>query len=94
MKTLLINRMLLLKIFGFLVLFQTTLFAENIYQVSNSDTTSVDSQVVSSSVNKEKEEVETVALDSFGGTGVVLMILLTSLLGAFFVKDEFGGLID
>ena len=94
MKTLSINKMLLLKIFGFLILFQTTLFSENIYHVSNSDSTSVNSQVVNSSVSKDGGEVETVALDSFGGTGVVLMILFTSLLGVFFVRDEFSGIID
>ncbi len=94
MKILQVNRMLLLKIFGFLILFQTILFSENPYHISNSDTTLVNSKQVNSSVNKEKEEVEKVALDSFGGTGVVLMILFTSLLGAFFVKDELNGLID
>ena len=94
MKILLINRILLLKIFGFLIIFQTTLFSENIYHVSNSDTTSVNSKVVNSSVNKERGEVETVALDSFGGTGVVLMILFTSLLGAFFVRDELSEFIN
>ena len=94
MKTLSINKMLLLKIFGFLILFQTTLFSENIYHVSNSDSTSVNLQVVNSSVNKENEEVEMVALDSFGGTGVVLMIIFTSLLGVFFVRDEFSELMD
>ena len=94
MKTFQINRVILLKIFGFLILFQTTLFSENIYHISNSDTTLVNSKQLDSSVSKEKEEVEMVALDSFGGTGVVLMILFTSLLGAFFVRDELSGLID
>ena len=94
MKTLSINKILLLKIFGFLIFCQTTLFSENIYHVSNGDTTSVNSKVVNSGVSKEGEEVETVVLDSFGGTGVVLMILFTSLLGLFFVRDEFSGIID
>ena len=94
MKTFQINRVILLKIFGFLILFQTTLFSENIYHISNSDTALVNSKQLDSSVSKEKEEVETVALDSFGGTGVVLMILFTSLLGTFFVRDELSGLID
>ena len=94
MKTLSIKRMLLLKIFGFLILFQTTLFSENIHSVSKSDSTSVDSKSVNTSTNKEKEEVEEVALDSFGGGGILLMIFLTSLLGAFFVRDEFNGLMD
>ncbi len=94
MKTLQINRMLLLKIFGFLILFQSTLFSENIYSVSGSDTTLVNTELVDSSINNENEKIETVALDSFGGTGVVLMIIFISLLGTFFVRDELNGLID
>ena len=94
MRTVAVKRILLLKIFGFLILFQTTLFSENVYHVSSSDTILVNSKQLNSSVSKEKEEVEKVALDSFGGTGVVLMIIFTSLLGAFFVRDEFNGLID
>ncbi len=94
MKFLSINRIFLLKIFGFLILFQTILFSENIYYVSNNNTTLVNSKVVNSSVNTDGEEVERVTLDSFGGTGVVLMILFTSLLGVFFVRDEFNGVMD
>ena len=94
MRTTAAKRMLLLKIFGFLILFKTTLFSENIYNVSSNDTTLVNSKVVTDSDNKKKEEVKTVALDSFGGTGVVLMILFTSLLGIFFVRDEFNELTD
>ena len=95
MKSLPLNRVLLLKIFGFLILFQTILFSENIYYVLDSNTTLVNSKVVnSSSANKDSEEVERVTLDSFGGTGVILMILFTSLLGLFFVRDEFNGVMD
>ncbi len=94
MKFLPINRIFLLKIFGFLILFQTILFSENIYYVSNNNTTLVNSKVVNSSVKKEGKEVERVTLDSFGGTGAVLMILFTSLLGVFFVRDEFNGVMD
>ena len=94
MKTLSLKRILLLKTLGFLILFQTTLFSENVYHVSSSDTTTVNSKVVNSSEDKEKEDVDMVSLDSFGGTGVVLMILFISLLGVFFVRKEFNRLID
>ncbi len=94
MKFLSINRIFLLKIFGFLILFQTILFSENIYYVSNNNTTLVNSKVVNSSVKKDGKEVERVTLDSFGGTGVILIILFTSLLGVFFVRDEFNGVMD
>ncbi len=89
----LLNRVILLKVFGVLILFQTMLFSDNIYYVSKSDVASVSSQVVNSTT-KESEKVTTVALDSFGGTSIVLMIVFTSLLGAFFVKDEFGSIMD
>jgi len=94
MKSLPINRILLLKIFGFLILVQTTLFSENVYYVSNPDSSSVNAKVVNHSVNKESVEVEEVGLDSFGGVSIMLIIGLTSLLGAFFVRDEFSELID
>ena len=89
----LLNRVILLKVFGVLILFQTMLFSDNIYYVSKSDVASVSSQVVNSTT-KESEKVTTVALDSFGGTSIVLMIVFTSLLGAFFVRDEFGSIMD
>ncbi len=91
MKTLSIKRILLLKVFGFLILFQTTLFSENVYYVSSNNTTIVNSKVVKSSDTKD---VGIVGLDSFGEIGVVLMIILISLLGIFFVRYEFNGLID
>ena len=94
MKSLPINRILLLKIFGFLILVQTTLFSENVYYVSNTDSSSVNAKVVNHSVNKERVEVEEVGLDSFGGVSIMLIIGLTSLLGAFFVRDEFSELMD
>ena len=88
-----LNRVILLKVFGVLILFQTMLFSDNIYHVSKSDVAPVSSQVVNSTT-KESEKVTTVALDSFGGTGIILMILLTSFLGAFFVRDEFSSIMD
>ncbi len=94
MKTLSIKRILLLKVFGFLILFQTTLFSENVYHVSSRDTTIVNSKVINSGKNKEKEDIEMISLDSFGGVGVVLMILFISFLGVFFVREEISNLID
>ena len=86
--------MLLLKIFGFFLLFQTTLFSENVYDIPNSNSISVNSKIVNHSINKEIIEVKEVALDSFGEVSIVLIIGLTSLLGVFFVRDEFNELVD
>ena len=85
----LLNRVLLLKVFGVLIIFQTMLFSDNIYYVSKSDVASVSSQVVDSTT--KESEVTTVSLDSFGGVSILLMIVLTSLLGIFFVRDELSG---
>ncbi len=93
MKSLSTTKILLLKFFGLLIIFQTALFSANIYHVSNSDTISVNSQVLNNDFNRKKKEVEIVALDSFGEGGVVLMIIFTSLLGVFFVRDEFKDLV-
>ncbi len=85
----LLNRVLLLKVFVVLIIFQTMLFSDNIYYVSKSDVASVSSQVVDSTT--KESEVTTVSLDSFGGVSILLMIVLTSLLGIFFVRDELSG---
>jgi hypothetical protein len=49
------------------------------------------SEVVSSGVVVETMEV---SLASFGTFGIVIMIALSSLLGAYFVKDEFSSMLD
>ncbi len=49
------------------------------------------SEVVSTGVEVETVEV---SLDSFTTWGIVLMIALSSLLGAFFLKDEFSSMLD
>ena len=85
----LLNRVLLLKVFGVLIIFQTMLFSNNIYYVSKSDVASVSSQVVDSTT--KESEVTTVSLDSFGGVSIILMVVFTSLLGIFFVRDELSG---
>ena len=46
--------------------------------------------VSTEAVNKTVE----VSLDSFGTFGIVIMLALSSLLGAFFLKDEFSSLVE
>lgn len=63
--------------------FNVALFANSVIENSKHVVSSVDSGEVSKNI----ETVE-VPLDSFGTLGVVVMIALSSLLGAFFMKDE------
>jgi len=48
----------------------------------------------SSEVGSNLGEIIEVSLDSFSGFGILLMILLTSLLGLYFLKDEFPSVLD
>jgi len=73
---------MILKILGFLFVFHTLLFAdistiEDSVQVNSSEVVKVNRAIV-------KEEVEV----SFSSQSVVYMLVLTSLLGTFFLKDE------
>jgi len=87
MKNLMENRNSLLKIVT-LILFLNTLLLAN-----SADTKEgIQAQSLNTSVSNilETEETEEVALDSFGSLGIILMVVLSSLLGAFFVRDEFA----
>jgi heme/copper-type cytochrome/quinol oxidase subunit 3 len=86
---------IILKIVTFIILFQTTLFGSTAYNNENSYATS---SYVSESANEATTilnvgsiENREVALDSFGSISVMILLVLTSLLGAFFVRDEFSG---
>lgn len=73
---------MVLKILSFLFVFHTLLFAdisvvEESLQINSSEVVKAKSVIV-------KEEVEV----SFGGQSIVYMLVLTSLLGTFFLKDE------
>jgi len=47
-----------------------------------------------SEVGSNLGEIIEVSLDSFSGVGILLMIVLTSLLGLYFLKDEFPSVLD
>jgi hypothetical protein len=73
---------MILRILSFLFVFHTLLFAdnsivENSIQINSSEVVKAKSAIV-------KEEVEV----SFSSESVVYMLVLTSLLGTFFLKDE------
>jgi len=86
------NRNMILKIFGFWIFFHTALFADTTINTHQSTISSTQYQTNQRRKVSETEEMTSISLDSFGSTGMVLMLILSSLLGAFFVRDEFGSL--
>jgi len=49
----------------------------------------VHANINSSEVGSSFSEIIEVSLDSFSAFGIVAMVILTSLLGVYFIKDEF-----
>ena len=78
----------MLKIFGFLLLFTNLMFANNEYTVPSSSSY----MAVSQSMTAISNDAVEVSLDSFGTTSMIVMVILSSLLGLFFVRDEFSSL--
>jgi len=91
MDALIKNRNTILKIFGFLIFFHSALFANSTVTTYQSTTNSSEVQTIQHSSMNESKEMTSFSLD-FSGTGMVLMLIFGSLLGAFFVRDEFGSL--
>lgn len=71
------------------------LFTSNVALLGNSisQTVANESTVYSGSSMQTTKTVE-VALDSFSNMGIFLMIMLSSLLGVFFIKDEFSSMLE
>ena len=98
MKGLIEHQKIIVKIVSLVLFFHTTLFAntsysENSYIMSayNSDHSH---QSRSSILHQENSKDIEVSLNSFGSMSVIIMLILTSLLGAFFVRDEFHGVLE
>jgi hypothetical protein len=72
---------MILKILAFLFIFHTLVFANT---STTDETIQVNSVEVVESKPIVKEELEV----SFGSESIVYMLVLTSLLGTFFLKDE------
>lgn len=87
MENLTNHRNIILKVVTLILLFNTTLFAT---KVNSEEVNNV--QPFNSTVSSMREAPETteIYLDSFGTLGIILMVALSSLLGAYFVKDEFS----
>ena len=76
---------IIFKILTLFLLMQGVLFADSYSTESRNSASSR----VSNIQNSQEERVE-VSLDSFGSVGIIIMIILTSLLGLFFVRNEFN----
>ncbi len=80
---------LLVKIFTLLLLFNMTTLANNIYEGTSHELYIYESTTLDSSSIALNETVE-ISLDSFSNIGIFILIVLSSILGAFFMRDEFS----
>ena len=84
------NRNIVLKIISLLFIFNTTVWADFSYIERDSH---VDKVYLGDSSTEDKSSTRTeVSLDSFGGISVTIVLIMTSFLGAFFVRDELGNI--
>jgi hypothetical protein len=86
MKSSTSTKNLLVKILGLLLLFNITVLANNLYSEVSSEGYITESTMLESNNVALNETVE-VSLD-FSNIGILIMVALSSLLGAFFMKDE------
>lgn len=77
------NRVLL--IVSLLLMSHTTLFASTSYMEMKSV---IEYPYIEEEKSVVKRSDVEVSLDSFGGTSMIIILVLTSLLGVFFVRDE------
>jgi hypothetical protein len=84
---------IILLVISFVVLFHTTLWADSVYSEESYIKSAYSSDAVSVSTSSSSPKVE-ISLNSFGSISVMIMLVLTSLLGAFFVRDEFSNVLD
>lgn len=77
----------LVQIFTLLLLFNIALLANNLQSTVGDESYVSESSMIKSTTVELSETVE-VPLDTFSSIGILIMIALSSLLGAFFVKDE------
>jgi hypothetical protein len=84
---------LLVKILALLLLFNITVLASNFNSEVSVESHIVESTMLESSSVVLSETVE-VSLDSFNNIGILILIALSSILGAFFVKDEFSEMLE
>jgi len=97
MKGLIEHKNMILKIVSFVLFFHTALFANTSYSEDSyiRSVYSSEYQNISTptTLKNSSNNIE-VSLNSFGSMSVIIMLILTSLLGAFFVRDEFSGALE
>lgn len=77
-----------LKIISLLFIFQKILLANNI-SIENQNLNTIYTQTNQSNIEvTTSSEKKVVSLESLGGTGMIILVILTSLIGAFFLRDE------
>jgi len=85
-------------VISLLLFFHTELFANSIYSEELYIKSAYNSETISSSTTaletvNSSANIE-VSLNSFGSISMMVMLILTSLLGAFFVQGEFSEVLD
>ena len=93
MKGLNSYKKMILFIVSLVLFFHTTLFADSTYSEESYIKSAYSSDYVAVSASTVSANIE-VSLNSFGSISVMIMLILTSLLGAFFVRDEFSEILD
>jgi len=86
MKNLRWNQLVVIKIVTLFLLMNLSLFANTIESQKPSKNT--ENQLSKKQSNVEMETTE-VSMTSFGFMSVIILVGLTSLLGAYFLRDEF-----
>jgi hypothetical protein len=97
MKGLIEHQKMIIKIVSLVLFFHTALFADTIYSEESYIDTAYSSQYAhqaNSSVAEESSNNIEISLNSFGSMSVIIMLILTSILGTFFVRDEFYGALE
>ena len=97
MKGLIEHQKIILKIVSLVLFFHTALFADTNYNEDTYIKSVYSSEYQNTSTPttlKNSSNYIEVSLNSFGSMSVIIMLILTSLLGAFFVRDEFSGVLE
>ena len=96
MKDLNRHKKIILLIVGLILFFHTTLFADSIYSEESYIKSAYNSEpintVTTTANSNHPNKVVEVSLNSFGSTSVMIMLVLTSMLGAFFVRNELSNI--
>ena len=97
MKGLIKYQKTIIKIVSLVLFFHTALFADTSYSENSYIMSAYNSNYTHQShdsIRQDSSKDIEVSLNSFGSISIVITLILTSLLGAFFVRDEFNGILE